>query len=81
MQPDVHAASSPDRTGGQRVLQAVGDAYPRMQHIWAGQGHTRTLVRWAEQEYGWRAQVVSPQFRQLECYAPEFLVRPAPALE
>jgi putative transposase len=42
----VHAASIPDRQGGQRVLQAAGGAFPRLQHIWADQGYTGTLVRW-----------------------------------
>lgn len=69
----VHAASIPDRKGGQRVLQAAGLAYPRLQHIWADQGYTGTLVRWAKQEYGWRVQVVYPPFRQMQRYAPEFL--------
>ena len=69
----VHAASIPERKGGQWVLEAAGDAYPRWQHIWADQGYTGTLVRWAAQEHGWRVQVVYPQFRQLKRYAPELL--------
>ncbi len=55
----VPAASIPDRTGGQQVLEATGDTYPRLQHIWA------------EQEHGWRVQVVYPTDRQLTRYAPE----------
>jgi putative transposase len=69
----VHAASVPDRKGGQWVLEAASDVYPRLQHIWADQGYTGTLVRWAAQEHGWRVQVVYPQFRQLKRYAPELL--------
>jgi putative transposase len=69
----VHAASIPDRKGGQWVLEAAGDAYPRLQHIWADQGYTGTLVRWAEQEHGWRVQVVYPDHRQLKRYAPDVL--------
>ena len=69
----VHAASIPDRKGGQQVLEAAGDAYPRLQHIWADQGYTGTLVRWAEQEHGWQVHVVYPPFRQMERYAPELL--------
>ena len=45
----VHAASIPDRKGGQWVLEAAGNTYPRLQHIWADQGYTGTLVRWAAQ--------------------------------
>jgi len=61
----VHAASIPDRKGGKAVLEAAGGAFPRLQHIWADQGYTGTLVHWAEQEQGWRVQVIYPQFRQL----------------
>lgn len=69
----VHAASVPDRTGGQWVLQAAGRSFPRLQHSWADQGSTGTLVRWATQEYGWTVQVVSPMDRQLKRYAPDVL--------
>jgi putative transposase len=76
----VPAASLPDRTGGQRVLQAASGSFPRLQHIWADQGYTGTLVRWAAQqygwtvqEYGWTVQVVYPAHRQLQRYAPDVL--------
>lgn len=69
----VHAASLPDRTGGQQVLEAAGRSFPRLQHIWADQGYTGTLMRWAAQEHGWTVQVVYPQFRQMKRYAPELL--------
>lgn len=69
----VHAASLPDRKGGQRVLQAAGGSFPRLQHIWADQGYTGTLARWAAQEYGWTVQVVYPAHRQLQRYAPDVL--------
>ena len=70
----VHAASIPDRKGGQWVLEAASDrTYPRLQHIWADQGYTGTLVRWAEQEHGWTVQVVYPEDRQLKRYAPDVL--------
>jgi putative transposase len=69
----VHAASIPDRKGGQQVLEAAGDAFPRLQHIWADQGYTGTLQRWAAQEHGWSVQVVYPTWRQLQRYAPGLL--------
>jgi putative transposase len=69
----VHAASIPDRAGGQWVLQAAGKSFPRLQHIWADQGYTGTLVRWAAQEYGWTLQVVYPADRQVKRYAPDVL--------
>jgi putative transposase len=69
----VHAASIPDRTGGQRALEAASAAFPRLQHIWADQSYTGTLVRWAAQEHGWTVQVVYPTHRQLQRYAPDVL--------
>jgi putative transposase len=69
----VHAASIPDRKGGQQVLKAAGDTLPRLQHIWADQGSTGAWVRWAAQEHGWTVQVVYPRFRQMKRYAPELL--------
>jgi len=72
----VHAASLPDRTGGQRVLEAAGASFPRLQHIWADQGYKGypgTLVRWAAQEHGWTAQVVYPTDREFKRYAPDLL--------
>src|SRR5690348_16247693 len=69
----VHAASLPDRKGGQRVLQAAGESFPRLQHICADQGYTGTLVRWAAQEHGWTVQVVYPANRQFKRYAPDVL--------
>jgi putative transposase len=70
----VHAASIPDRKGGQWVLEAAGEsAYPRLQHIGADQGYTGTLVRWAEQEHGWTVQVVYREDRHLQRYAPDVL--------
>jgi putative transposase len=69
----VHAASIPDRQGGQRVLEAAGESFPRLQHIWADQGYTGTLVRWAAPEHGWTVQVVYPANRQFKRYAPDVL--------
>jgi transposase len=67
----VLATLIPDRKGGQWVLEAAGNAFPRLRHIWADQGYTGTPVRWAAQEHGWRAQVVYPADRQLKRYAPD----------
>ena len=55
--------------GGRRHLPAP----THWQHIWADQGYTGTLVRWAAQEYGWTVQVVYPADRQLKRYAPDVL--------
>jgi putative transposase len=67
------AASLPDRTGGQRVLEAARASFPRLRHIWADQGYPGTLVRWAAQEYGWTVQVVYPTNRQFKRSAPHVL--------
>jgi transposase len=40
---------------------------------WCAGAGALGLVRWAEQEHGWRVQGVYPQFRQLARYAPEVL--------
>jgi putative transposase len=69
----VHSAQVPDREGGRVVLASVGQRLPRLQHIWADQGYTGTLQRWAAQEYGWNVQVVYPTWRQLTRYAPALL--------
>jgi putative transposase len=69
----VHAANLPDRAGGRLVLDALGETYPRLRHIWADQGYTGTLVRWAAEEEGLTVQVVYPEDRQLTRYAPDVL--------
>jgi putative transposase len=69
----VHPAQVPDREGGRLVLASIGQRLPRLQHIWADQGYTGTLQRWAAQEYGWSVQVVYPTWRQLQRYAPGLL--------
>lgn len=55
------------------MLEAAGSSFPRLQHIWAVQGYSGTLVRWAEQEYGWTVQVIYPTDRQMKRYAPDVL--------
>lgn len=69
----VHSAALPDRQGGRLVLEAAGEHYPRLQHIWADQGYTGELQRWATQRYGITVEVVYPPARQLKRYAPELL--------
>lgn len=55
------------------MLEAAGTSFPRLQYTWADQGDTGTLVRWAEQTYGWTVQVVYPMDRQRKRYAPAVL--------
>jgi putative transposase len=67
----VHAANLPDRQGGRLVLNAAGQAFPRLRRIWADQGDTGALISWTAQEYKVRWEVVYPAFRQLRRYAPD----------
>jgi putative transposase len=67
----VHAANLQDRQGGRLLLQALGDAFPRLRRIWADQGYTGALIPWMAQEHGIRLDVVYPSFRQLRRYAPD----------
>ena len=69
----VHAADLQDRQGGRLVLAAAGEYFPRLQRIWADQGYTGELHRWAAERYGSTLEVVYPPFRQLKRYAPEVL--------
>lgn len=46
----VHPANTPDCEGGKFVLAAAEGAFPHLQRIWADQGSTGTLVRWAAEE-------------------------------
>jgi putative transposase len=43
----VHAADLQDRQGGRLVEAAAGAYFPRLQRIWADQGYTGELQRWA----------------------------------
>lgn len=69
----VHAADLQDRQGGRRVLAAAGEHFPRLQRIWADQGYTGELQRWAAERYGLTLEVVYPPTRQLKRDAPEVL--------
>lgn len=69
----VHPANLPDRAGGRLVLDAVGQTFPRLQRIWADQGYTGSLQRWAALRYGLMLDVVYPYWRQLQRYAPDLL--------
>lgn len=69
----LHSANLPDRPGGRLVLDAVGGTFPRLQRIWADQGYTGSLQRWAALRYGLTVDVVYPHWRQLQRYAPDLL--------
>ena len=69
----VHAASIPDRKGGQAVLAAAGDVYPRLQHIWADQGYTGALRLWTREHLGVELDVIYPWWRNLQRYFPDRL--------
>jgi putative transposase len=69
----VHPANVPDRAGGRLVLDAVGERFPRLQRIWADQGSTGSLQRWAAHQYGIMLDVVYAHWRQLKRYAPDLI--------
>ena len=69
----VHSAALADRAGGRLVLAAAGEHFPRLQRIWADQGATGELQRWAAERYGITLEVVYPPLRQLKRYAPDVL--------
>jgi putative transposase len=69
----VHPATVPDRAGGRRVLDAVGATFPRLQRIWADQGYTGSLQRWAARRYGCTLDVVYPHWRHRKRYAPDLV--------
>jgi putative transposase len=69
----VHAANLHDRDGGRLVLDQAGAAFPRLQRIWADQGYTGSIGRWAADRYGFTLDVVYPFWRQLQRYTPEVL--------
>lgn len=69
----VHPANLHDRLGAKPLLQAVGDAFPRLQHIWADQGYAGALRQWTRDHLGIELEVVYPWWRQLKRYLPDLL--------
>jgi putative transposase len=62
----------PDRDGARRLLTTVApNAFPRMELVWADQGHTGAFARWLEEERGWQLQVVRHPQRHLWGYGLE----------
>lgn len=55
------------------MLDAAAGAFPRLQRIWADQGYTGALRRWAAERFGLVLEVVHPYWRQLKRYTPELL--------
>lgn len=54
----VHAADMQDRDGGQLVLAQIGQAFPRMRHLWVDAGYRGRLVTWVEETLHGRVEVV-----------------------
>src|ERR1051326_3762550 len=69
----VHSAALSDRAGGRLVLATARERFPRLQRIWADQGYTGGLQRWAAEHYGLALEVVYPPLRQLKRYALDVL--------
>lgn len=69
----VHPANLHDRLGAKLVLDTLGTAFPRLQHIWADQGYAGTLRQWTAERLGIELEVVYPWWRQLKHYLPDLL--------
>ena len=69
----VHSAALSDRVGGRLVLATAREHFPRLQHIWADQGYTGEVHRWAAEYHGLTVEVVYPPLRQLKRSAPDVL--------
>lgn len=69
----VHPANVQDRDGGKLVLKGLHDEYPNLRHVWADQGYTGGLLRWAKSEEDVTLEVVYPWWRQAQRYDPELL--------
>lgn len=57
------------------MLAAAGEGFPRLQRIWADQGYTGELQRWATEHSGLTVEVVYSPWRQLKRYAPDVLAQ------
>jgi putative transposase len=58
----VTAASVPEREGAKRLLLAAKGSIPRLKHLWVDAGYDGDpFAAWAEEEGGWRVEVVHKQ--------------------
>ena len=70
----VHPANLHDRLGAKLALvETLGNAFLRLQHIWADQGYAGALRQWAAERLGIGLEVVYPWWRQLQRYMPDLL--------
>ena len=67
----VHAGEVPDGIGGQRLLEAIvdlGQALPRLCHLWVDTAYHGRFTEWVEQTLGWTVDVVRRPRRG--CWVP-----------
>jgi putative transposase len=72
----VHPANRHDRLGAKLVLGALGNAFPRRQHLWADQGYegyAGVLRQWTAEPLGIELEVVYPWWHNVQRYLPEGL--------
>jgi putative transposase len=68
----VHGADLPNRDGGSRLLnEALHRKLPRMELVWADGAYTSGFREWAQEERGWRVEVLHQRDRQLWRYGLE----------
>lgn len=54
----VHAADESDNVGGQALLEQLGTAFPRLEHLWTDSGYKRTFEKWVTATLGWTVECV-----------------------
>ena len=57
----VHPADVPDGVGGRRLLEGIphlGQALPRLRHLWVDSAYQGGFKEWVEQTLGWTLAVV-----------------------
>jgi putative transposase len=66
----VHTADIQDRAGVPLLLAGAKEAFPRLQHVWVGQGSTGTGRTWIEEHLGWSVEVVQQTPKPRGVWAP-----------
>lgn len=54
----VHAADVSESEGGTWLLAGLGQAFPRLVHVWADGGYFKAFVDWVRQHLGWTVEIV-----------------------
>jgi putative transposase len=55
----VHPADASENAGGQALLERLGDALPRLAHLWTDTGYKKTFAEWVSTTLGWTVECVN----------------------